>query len=429
MAHRTAKTAYKQLEKRLNRFPQGAPPSETLFKILSLLFSEREAGLVAQLPIKPFTARAASRIWKMNLVESKRVLEGLASRAVLLDMELKGEQKYVLPPPMAGFFEFSMMRTRQDLNQHLLGELFYQYLNVEEDFIRDLFVSSETNLGRTFVQERELTNKNLGYILDFEKASHIIQTSPHIGISMCYCRHKMSHVGKNCDAPVDICMTFGNTAASLIKHDYARNVEASECMELLHKAYERNLLQFGENTQNGVNFICNCCGCCCEALLAAKRFGMLNPVETSNYMPRINHETCIGCGKCEEVCPVNAISEISFRDENGNLQKRCVIDENICLGCGVCVRSCHKNSITLERRKKKIITPVNSTYRVVLMAIEKGKLQDLIFDNQALTSHRAMAAILGVILKIPPIKRAMASKQMKSIYLEKIISWHSKKFK
>jgi hypothetical protein len=54
------------------------------------------------------------------------------------------------------------------------------------------------------------------------------------------------------------------------------------------------------------------------------------------------------------------------------------------------------------------------------MAIEKGKLQDLIFDNQAFGSHRGMAAILSVILKLPPIRQMMASKQMKSIYLEKL---------
>lgn len=427
MSHITAKHAYKKLEERINKFPQGAPPSETLFKILQLLFSEKEAGLVAQLPIKPFTAKSASRIWKMKLVESKKVLEGLASRAILLDMELNGEQRYVLPPPMAGFFEFSMMRTRQDLDQHLLGELLYQYLNVEENFIRDLFVGSETNIGRVFIQEQVLANNNVGSILDFEKASHIIQSSPHLGISMCYCRHKMSHVGKNCDAPMDICMTFGNSAASLIKHNYARKVDKSECTELLHKAYEHNLVQFGENVQNGVNFICNCCGCCCEALVAAKKFTMLHPVETSNYIPQINHEACIGCGKCEEICPINAISKNDFHDENNNnASKSYIINENICLGCGVCVRSCHKKCITLTRRDKKIITPVNSAHRVVLIAIEKGKLQNLIFDNQAFGSHRAMAAILGVILKISPVKRALASKQMKSVYLEKIINLFSK---
>ena len=33
-----------------------------------------------------------------------------------------------------------------------------------------------------------------------------------------------------------------------------------------------------------------------------------------------------------------------------------------------------------------------------------------------------MAAILGVILKLPPLKQAMASRQMKSRYLEALIT-------
>ena len=57
-----------------------------------------------------------------------------------------------------------------------------------------------------------------------------------------------------------------------------------------------------------------------------------------------------------------------------------------------------------------------------MMAIERGKVQNLIFDNQAMLNHRAMAAILGVILKLPPIKQAMASRQMKSRYFEYLIS-------
>jgi hypothetical protein len=60
------------------------------------------------------------------------------------------------------------------------------------------------------------------------------------------------------------------------------------------------------------------------------------------------------------------------------------------------------------------------------MAIEKGTLQNLIFDNQALGSHRAMAAILSAILKLPPIKQVMASRQMKSVYLDRLISKLSK---
>jgi hypothetical protein len=58
----------------------------------------------------------------------------------------------------------------------------------------------------------------------------------------------------------------------------------------------------------------------------------------------------------------------------------------------------------------------------VVMAIEQGKLQELIFDNQVLKSHRAMAAVLGVILKLPPIKQAMARQQIKSVYLEALVN-------
>ncbi len=67
MAHHTLKTSYSSLSDRLNRFPQGAPPSDLLFGILKILFSEKEAELVSTLPIKPFTAEKASRIWKMDL--------------------------------------------------------------------------------------------------------------------------------------------------------------------------------------------------------------------------------------------------------------------------------------------------------------------------------------------------------------------------
>ncbi|MCC5908878.1 MAG: 4Fe-4S dicluster domain-containing protein [Clostridiaceae bacterium] len=418
MGHITGKSAYKKLEERLNRFPQGAPPSETLYKILMMLFSEKEAELVAQLPIKPFTIKTASRVWKTNETTAAKVLEELASRAILLDMDNNGTKQYMLPPPMAGFFEFSLMRTRKDIDQKLLAELYYQYLNVEEDFIKDLFLGSETRLGRIFVQEAVLSKDNAVHILDFERASHIIKSSEHIAISMCYCRHKMQHVGKACDAPMDICMTFNNTAASLTKHNYARKVDASECIELLYQAYENNLVQCGENVRENVTFICNCCGCCCEGMVAARKFGNLHPVQTTHFIPEIKEETCSSCSICIKACPIGAIDEVT--EENNN--KKVDINKGICLGCGVCVRACPKKSIYLKRRKQEIITPVNSVHRSVLMAIEKGKLQDLIFDNQALGSHRAMAAVLSVILKLPPAKKAMASKQMKSVYLEKLIS-------
>ncbi len=421
MSHINVKKVYKSLEERLNRFPQGAPPSDTLYQILSMLFTEKEAELVAQLPIKAFRVKTAAKIWSVSESEALKVLDKLASKAILLDLEDDKGKQYILPPPMAGFIEFALMRTRNDIDQKLLAELYYQYLNVEEDFIKDLFYSAETKLGRVYVQEEILTNENEVTILDYERASHIIEEAEHIAVGMCYCRHKMQHVGKACDAPMDICMTFNGTANSLIKNNYARRIDASECKELLHQAYEHNLVQCGENVRQGVNFICNCCGCCCEALLAAKKFGNLHPVATTSFIPNINDKTCVKCEKCIKACPIGAISKVKNNDKT-----IIRVDEDRCLGCGVCVRNCSKRSITLLKRKEKIITPANSVHRVVLMAIEKGQLQELIFDNKALSSHRAMAAILSAILKLPPAKKMLASQQMKSIYLDKLLSMNQK---
>ena len=420
MAHLDARTGYDHLIGRLNRFPQGAPDSRSLRGILSILMSEEEAGLVARLPIKPFSAAQAARAWKMNLSEARKVLDRLASRCLLLDTTGRTHDLYALPPPMAGFFEFSMMRLRGDVDQKLLAEMFHQYINVEEDFITALF-GMETKLGRAFVHEPVLTAENALHTLDYERASEVIKTAAHRGVGLCYCRHKMGHMGKACDAPLDICMTFGNTAAALIKHGYARSVDETEGLDLLQQAYGRNLVQFGENVRREVSFICNCCGCCCEALIAARRLGSLRAIHTTNFIPRADRETCTGCGECAAVCPVEALGLVSANDPHKPRKKTARVDESICIGCGVCVRVCKPRSLALASRPARVITPLDSVHKAVLMAVDKGTLQDLIFDNRALGSHRAMAAILGVLLRMPPIKQALASKQMKSRYFEALI--------
>jgi ferredoxin len=314
-----------------------------------------------------------------------------------------------------------MMRTRGDVDQELLGQLYHQYLNVEEDFIKNLFIGGETQLGRTFVNEQVLSEDNNLYVFDYERATEVIKTASHIGVSMCYCRHKMQHAGTACDAPMDICMTFNTVGSSLIRHGYARQIDVSECMDLLAQAYDHNLVQFGENSKREVSFICNCCGCCCEALTAARKFAIMNPVHTSNFLPQIENEKCTGCGKCAELCPVEAMSMVSANDPVKPKKKLAKLNEDTCLGCGVCLRGCKTDALTLKSREKRVITPENGVHKVVMMAVERGKLQDLIFDNRALFSHRAMAAVLGAILKLPPVKRYMASEQVKSRYLLKLI--------
>ncbi len=113
---------------------------------------------------------------------------------------------------------------------------------------------------------------------------------------------------------------------------------------------------------------------------------------------------------------------VSTNDPHAPKMKKAKVDEDLCLGCGVCVRTCARNGLALRPRPQRVITPLNSVHRSVMMAIERGDLQNLFFDNRVLWNHRALAAVLGVLLRLPPVQQVMASQQIKSRFMEYLVT-------
>ena len=414
MAHLTGRTGYKDLIDRYNRFPQGAPEAESLYEILRVMFTHEEASLVALLPIKPFGVKDAAKIWKKSEEEAFAILENLAEKALLLDMNDRQEQKYVVPPPMIGFFEFALMRTGGHFDQKLLSELFHQYLENEEDFMRKL-LGLKTPIGRILVNEETVQEKDDVYVLDYERATKIIERAQSLGVSRCYCRHKAEHLGEHCQAPQEVCLSINGLSHSLAKHGYARLITRDEALAILQLAYDHNLIQFAENVQEDVGFICNCCSCCCMALKGAQKMGVPQTISSSNFIATLN-DRCVSCKKCIEVCPLGCftVESVGGKDKVG-------FDSTLCIGCGVCERVCKLDAIVMEKREKRVFTPVNTVHKLVLEAIETNTLHNLIFDNQAMASHRFMAAFTGAFLNLPPVKQILVSETFQSKYLMKLI--------
>ncbi|MDG6224597.1 MAG: 4Fe-4S binding protein [Candidatus Thermoplasmatota archaeon] len=408
MGHTTSRS-YLRLQERLDRNPQGAPPSEALFQILQVLFTEREAELVSKLPLRPFTTEDAARIWKCSKEEAFPILDELADKGILFDSEHRDTRVYYLAPTMAGFFEFSLMRTDGRFDRKVLSELYYQYINVEDRFAKNI-LGITPPIDRVFVHEDMIPDDPELVILDYERASKVIETATCITVGTCYCRHKMEHLGKACDNPQEVCLTFNGAAKTLSKHGIAREISKEEAFEILHMVMELGLVQIGDNVQEGVNWICNCCSCCCEAINAYTRFGHA-PKINSNFLAKVE-KGCNACGICAKRCPVNAITI-----EGSKPKGKAVVDPDICIGCGVCARFCPTGASVMERRESTMFVPKDSFERIVLSAIGTGKLQNFLFDNRDLWTHRTLNRFVGFFLKLEPTKRILVQEQIRSSFL------------
>ena len=58
--------AYGRLQKRLDRFPIGAPPAAALYEILKRLYTEEEAEIAARMPIAPIGLDGIARRTKKS---------------------------------------------------------------------------------------------------------------------------------------------------------------------------------------------------------------------------------------------------------------------------------------------------------------------------------------------------------------------------
>jgi ferredoxin len=418
MIHRNEPDVYRTLGKKLDDLTVRTPWNETLHSILKELYTTEEADVVVGMP---YTLSSPDRIARLTGVEETRlqgILEGLGRKGLVLDLynENAGQFYYMPSPLVVGLFEFTMMRTGNNHDRKRCARLFQEYFN---DFYPANFSHDEQiSVLRVIPVEETVRPSEYIEFMDYERASSLVDNSHRYALGLCSCRNEKFHNGeKECDAPLDNCSALGLGADYLIRHNLGREVSKSEMLENLERSKELGLVFCAENTKRNPMIICHCCKCCCNYLAGANKFGFTNSTVTSNFISIINETLCKGCGKCVDLCPVNAINLSSADDPKKPKRKKAAVDARMCVGCGVCASKCPVEAIGMINRGSRVIHPETTFERIILLSLERGTIQNQIFDNPHSVTQKFMRSFIGGFLRLSPVKKALMSDAFRSTFL------------
>lgn len=385
------KALYKKLIQRVDSYPVGILEDEQVHRLLEKLYTREEAFLVSKMPLKMMTAEDLSKRVGIKTEELSEKLRKMADKAIIFDLERNGKRYYAPMWSVPGFIEMTLMKVRDDIPQKEIAALMLEMFK-DKKFVEAIF-QGETQFGRALVEEKAALDTS--DIMPYEVVTEVVREAKKAAVVLCYCRHKEEHAGRPCQYPMEVCMALDTGAEFVITHQYGREIEIGEALDVIEHTSELGLMHIGDNVKNHLGFICNCCRCCCGILRSYHDHGIFNVAVSSSYVMKLDENSCVGCGKCVEKCQLNAISV----EKKADGKRKALIDQELCLGCGICYRACPTKSLSLQKREKRIITPESGLEKMIVMAIERGKLQDLIFDNVYSPLHSLLRNVSGALLR------------------------------
>jgi NAD-dependent dihydropyrimidine dehydrogenase PreA subunit len=370
----------------------------------------------------PYTFSSIERIARVTRYDKSillGIMDRLTSKGLVIDVFSHGEYYYMPSPLYIGIFEFTLMKT-SSLSTKEKAKFLHAYMKDNNDFyLANFSDDKKVSIMRSLPHEESINLEQYTEILDYEKAYALIKATDTYSLGNCSCRTEKAHVGeKKCDTPFRTCMALGKGADYMIRNQIGQPTSQSEMLEAISISKEYSLVINSDNVQRNPRFICQCCHDCCMTLTAISKYGYPRTIVTSSFIANIvNQDECLGCGKCSNACPINAIKIVEDDNAKSKNKKVPVIEKNICLGCGVCALNCKNSALRLIKREQKVIHPETTFERVMMQSLERGTLQNQLFDEPGSITHKTMRYILGAFLNLDPVKQALMSDTLRSSFL------------
>jgi ferredoxin len=274
----------------------------------------------------------------------------MADRGLVRVKEEAGNRLYELMPLVPGIIELQFMHGRSDDRTKRLAQLFKSYGKAVKNMLLTVprTAAVEKPKTRTIAVKQEIHSKTT--VLPYDEVMKLVDKTEYIAAGTCVCRHQGDLLDRPCDKPKDnLCMIFGASAQFAQRYGFVNLISKEEARQRIDEAEKAGLVHNYANSQDRyIDLLCNCCGCHCFILRAAKRSPLPSQFVIADWVIDIDEDACVGCGACIDRCWMEALKM------DGALVVR---DSNRCIGCGICRYVCPSDAMKLVPREA---TPAKS---------------------------------------------------------------------
>jgi NAD-dependent dihydropyrimidine dehydrogenase PreA subunit len=321
--------AYERLADALDALPNGFPrtSSGVELRLLAKILSPEEALLASHLTGTRESPDAIARRAGRHTHEVERDLIALAKRGILWPGKVDGGAGFRLAPFIVGIYEAQLGTMDEEM-----ARLYERYLDEggAEGIMKPLPALHRVLPGINAVEPDQ--------ILPYDDVKALIEKGKTFRLRGCICRVQQDLVGdRKCDFPLENCLIIYGSERPPSPDDISRE----QALAILDETERIGLVHTTANVMNEIDYVCNCCGCCCAILRGFNEWGIDEAIARANYLAEADPETCTACEICVERCQVAAI-----RMEDGAAR----VNPERCIGCGLCVTGCPSDAIELRRK-------------------------------------------------------------------------------
>jgi Na+-translocating ferredoxin:NAD+ oxidoreductase subunit B len=345
---------YEKLAEALDRLPTRFPrtPSGVELPLLRKLYTPEQARLAAVMGREFETIAAIAERAGVTEAEAAEALPVMAANRMVKSRPVEAADAAGSAAPatpgvrpwyrLLGFVPGSYEGMMAALDDEFAG-LFEAYM---ADGGARIIMGSSPPIAR--VAPNAAAVGRAEWILPYDDVRAIIAQAGSVVLSDCTCRLERAKVGEPCRFPLHVCLDLHAEE----RPDRAGAISKEEALAVLDESEKAGLVHCVSNVAGGWDWVCNCCGCCCEFLRGMNDWQVDRAV-VRNYRAVVDAGACTGCGVCEQRCQVAAIA---VAGESAATPRVAVVDEPRCIGCGLCVSACPEEAVVLERLPEAVVT-------------------------------------------------------------------------